>query len=1021
MRKTNMDRRSYAFMKLIKQSTLLKTLAVIVLFFQINSFAQTTVQYIYDNNGRLRAVTYPDGEAAVYEYDAEGNILSIRRELNSTLSILYFSPDRGRIGDTVQIIGTGFSTNPSENTVKFNGTTAIIQSASLTQLTVSVPVGSTTGNITITNSLGTVTSTSVFSVIEVPVILDFTPKLGKWGDAISISGDKFATLANDNSVKFNGTSATISQSTTSTITTQVPDLATSGKIAITNQAGEDESDEDFFVVPNEVTTANVFHTSRLTLNQSQNVLFNQSDKVALLVFDGVAGQSVSLKVIVPTSIFGGLILPLNLSVNNPNGSSLVQPTPMSSLQRGLYLEPFTLPVTGTYTIILDKTPYPTGLGNANIQVFNIPDDVSGNIEIDGASVDIANTVPGQNARLTFNGSAGQKINLLGEVLQVGNNCNFSILNPNGSTLVAPVFGSNNSTFGNDKAFAENITLPTNGVYTIFINQSFDGVFASRVRLSSPPSDVTATITADGSDTNVTTTIPGENMEVTFNGIIGQRISLKVTSTNTNGILNYSLTIEQPNGVRLLNNQFVNSSYFFDATTLTQNGIYKIKLNPSAEEIGTVKINLYTVPANDTESLTIGGLAGNLNIGTPGQNAVATFEGVANQKVAINFSEVALNGTGVQGGQITIRSPQGTILNSFYLLNQGRLLENLTLPNDGTYTITLDPPRDEIGSTKIQIFDMNVSNIAESITVDGSPLNLDFSVPFQKAQVTFTGTVGQTLLLAFSNVNVSSSKLSILKPDGTAFLSNLTVTPSTTSQLLNNLPVSGTYTILIDPDLLHTGQMTLILTSVGDINTSITMDGSPASVSLVQGQNANITFTGNAGQRAFVKFSGANSTVDFTITQPNGTVLHTSAFSSDNGYDFNTLPETGTYTIRATNNPFQQTDFQVSVASSALISQGSSIIVKFLNPNQTVNVNFQADGGTGFNLIIPNTSFSNGTVNVYDANGNLLTSANIFDFFVSFNTQTTGIHRIEIVPAQNETGYVELLLSGGGGGGDSLSN
>ena len=38
-----------------------------------------TTSYVYDDNGRLHAVISPSGEAVVYEYDAAGNITSIRR------------------------------------------------------------------------------------------------------------------------------------------------------------------------------------------------------------------------------------------------------------------------------------------------------------------------------------------------------------------------------------------------------------------------------------------------------------------------------------------------------------------------------------------------------------------------------------------------------------------------------------------------------------------------------------------------------------------------------------------------------------------------------------------------------------------------------------------------------------------------------------------------------------------------------------------------------------------------------
>ena len=52
---------------------------------------------------------------------------------------------QGIIGTEVTITGTGFSTTATDNTVKFNGTTATVSGATNTSLVVTVPTGTTTG------------------------------------------------------------------------------------------------------------------------------------------------------------------------------------------------------------------------------------------------------------------------------------------------------------------------------------------------------------------------------------------------------------------------------------------------------------------------------------------------------------------------------------------------------------------------------------------------------------------------------------------------------------------------------------------------------------------------------------------------------------------------------------------------------------------------------------------------------------------------------------------------------------
>jgi len=64
------------------------------------------------------------------------------------ITITEISPLSGRHGDTIIITGTNFSLNPTDDTVKFNGITAVVQKASAGKLYVIVPQTST-GVITV--------------------------------------------------------------------------------------------------------------------------------------------------------------------------------------------------------------------------------------------------------------------------------------------------------------------------------------------------------------------------------------------------------------------------------------------------------------------------------------------------------------------------------------------------------------------------------------------------------------------------------------------------------------------------------------------------------------------------------------------------------------------------------------------------------------------------------------------------------------------------------------------------------
>jgi YD repeat-containing protein len=132
--------------------------------FSLQASTAVPITYVYDVLGRLVAAINPSGDTAIYSYDAVGNLLKISRQNSVQLSIISTNPIRGSVGSTVTIFGTGFSATPSQNTVQFNGVTATVQSASATQLMVTIPSSATTGPITVTTSAGTVTSSSSFTI-----------------------------------------------------------------------------------------------------------------------------------------------------------------------------------------------------------------------------------------------------------------------------------------------------------------------------------------------------------------------------------------------------------------------------------------------------------------------------------------------------------------------------------------------------------------------------------------------------------------------------------------------------------------------------------------------------------------------------------------------------------------------------------------------------------------------------------------------------------------------------------------
>ena len=193
-------------------------IAVFVLIACASTQAANTT-YIYDELGRVVGVVDAAGNAATYNYDAAGNLLSITRQTPSQVTIIDFTPNGGPVGTAVTISGTGFGAIPSQNTVKFNGVAATVTTATANTLTTAVPSGATTGKISVTSPNGSATTAASFTVTgsEVPTITGFTPTLGGAGTLVTISGANFDAVSPNNKVLFNSALAVVTTaSTTST-------------------------------------------------------------------------------------------------------------------------------------------------------------------------------------------------------------------------------------------------------------------------------------------------------------------------------------------------------------------------------------------------------------------------------------------------------------------------------------------------------------------------------------------------------------------------------------------------------------------------------------------------------------------------------------------------------------------------------------------------------------------------------------------------------------------------------------
>ncbi len=733
-----------------------------------------TVQFLYDELGRLIAVVAPNGESAVYSYDPVGNLLSIARHAANAVTIIEFTPNGAPVGAGVTLYGTGFSTTPSQNTVTFNGTAATVTASTATSITTSVPAGATSGTIAVTTPLGSATSSSPFSVGTAPLaptITGFTPSIGTPGTAFTVNGTNFDTTLLNNRLALNLTGAWPTTGSATSLQTTVPAGAGSGRVSVRTLAGSAVSVADFFVPPSPFVPGDVVVTDRMAVGDTRNVVIGTATKVGLVVFDGAVNQRVSLKV-VPGPISG-------VTMYRPNLAALAS---LSTGVTTVLLEPPLLSHAGTYSILLDPTG--SGTGTTTFTLYNVPPDLAGPIPADGTAHVVSTSIPGQNGLYTFAGTAGNRISLKQAGLPFGT---VTIRKPDGSTLVSAPIAN----------FIDATALPTTGTYAVFVDYLAANTGTLTLNLYTVPPDVTGTLTS-GTQMTLDLTPPGRNALLSFAGTTGQRVSFYMGSGPDS-----TFTILKPDGTTQASFGSGLSWTFIEPQTLVATGTHTFKVDPNFAASGSLPTTMYNVDPDVTGSITPGGPSVPVNITSPGQNGLLTFSGTAGQRVSHHVS------SGGSSRTVTIRKPDGTTLASGFSATAAFFLDAVALPTTGTYSILDDPSVTNTGLRTHTLYD--VVDVTGTISLNGSTVPVTLDTPGERALLTFSGTASQQVTVRLTGNTMGHTTVNLLKPDGTQL-----TTWSSSQPAFNlpqaTLPTTGTYTVLVDPSNMNIGSITVAVTN-----------------------------------------------------------------------------------------------------------------------------------------------------------------------------------------------------------------
>ena len=745
-----------------------------------NGVAGADITYIYDRIGRLIGVVDPAGDTAVYHYDSVGNLTRISRQSSAIVSIVDFNPAAGPAGTVVTIFGTGFDATPAANTVTFNGTAAAISSASPTELVATVPPGATTGAIAVTSPAGSATSNTPFTVMTstgAPAITGFTPAIGTPGTPISITGNNFEPAPTNNRLRFNVAPAPITSSTGTNISVPVPGGATSGRLSLSTPGGTTQSADDFFVPPAPNTAATVAFTGRAVIGGATvNATINTVGKIALIVFNGTVGQQVSVGIGV------GGIVETDTYLFHPNGTLLAS---VYSDNNGRDLQIESLPVTGTFTLMVAQRGLYTGS-----KAITLSQDLAvGPIVAGGAPMPVNIARPGQRARLTFSGIAGQKLNL-----------GFPGASAFDGITVTKPDGTPFATFpGNTDLSIVMPPLPTSGTYGILVDPRYADTRSMTLTLSD---EVSGTIAVDGSALSLTLARVGQIGRVTFSASVGQRLNLAVT----NATLSTALTILKPDGTNWITASVGNGSVV-DTAPAPTTGTYTIVLDPAAASTGSLTL---TLSAEIVGSITMDGSPVSVSTTRPGQKARLTFSGTANQRVSLNITGVITSSSAYVG----LLKPNGTPISSFPNWSQttffgpgSGFLGTYTLATtEAAYVVLLAPGGTGTAGATFTLYNVP-SDVTGTLTLNGPATPITIVAPGQNSSLTFTGTAGQVVTLRGAGNSIGCGSLVLIFPSTSVSASQQCAATFAMGATLQN----GTHTVIFDPSGPNTGSVNLSVT------------------------------------------------------------------------------------------------------------------------------------------------------------------------------------------------------------------
>lgn len=892
-----------------------------------------------------------------YTYDEAGNVKTIRQIADRQLVLSSFTPASGTAGTDVTLIGSGFNPNAALNTVRFNGVTATVMTASLTRLIARVPAGASSGLISVTVGSSTVTSATPFTVLgslPPPTITSFSPTIGAAGTVITVRGMNFNPTPGATQVQLNQSPVTLREVDQTNLTAVVPANTGSGKLRVTTPAGSAESAEDFIVPPGNLSATDIIARARVSVGGSASLAINQAGKHGVMLFDGTAGSYLTVDF---TSFSASTV---SYRLYQPNQAQLSAGV-VNASNRSIHLPP--LPQNGSYTLVLSP-----GASTANVTV-RLSENRS--IAVDGVSLSDNISFAGQSLRWLFNAEAGYHLSLGLSGISLTR------------SVVLYAFTADGQRIGIGACLPSGCALdyenlPVTGLYTVLV-----------VPVDATTGTLTATLSKDieallqpGVLLDLALLRHGQKARLSFDEAAQQSPLIRLSNIAVIGTTEAGeAKLRNPDGSLLTLFPFRHGiDIARNLFGLPQSGTHTLLIKPHPQSTRTtMRVALQSsVPLSVDDEPRAVELAA-------GESGRFTFVAAAGDHVGLGIDNLVTSSSHLEIG---VYRPDGGPLTGFSCRvttrGCGAPLNNLSA---GIYTIIITNP---VASASASFALLLSSEVTGELVAD-EPLALSIARRGQRARLTFPGTLGQSVGMGLAAISTMPADrqviLSIYKPSGELWLripSHL-ISPRAFYWALPLLTVDGTHSVLVEPQDAATADL-LITLKAGQ---EIVVDGDPAYAEvLIEGDVSRFTFTAQAGDYLGLAVTDLNfvprNGCILAVIQPNGgDWMRTSCGSAPEGHAINLENlAAGTHSIVII-------PLDYSTGSAVLLLTRDQVDtlplatdypVTLERPGQNLRLNFTASPGANMRLSLTGISLSHGLygfAHVYDSRGRGVTELRFF--------------------------------------------